>query len=205
MTKSRFKVTVVGQSNVGKTSLIIMLVSNHFVVIYDPGIEDIYFERFKIDSEMYEMDIIDTYGTNDDELNYFKYHIMESDGFVVQYSITSKESFNDVPNSINTIMMYKQIDDISKIPVVIVGNKTDLEKDRAVSTDDGQNLAEKYNSPFIEISVKMKIGVRDVFEKLLEIMIFRENKNRKTGEMKQNKDKLNTMNTEKNKKTCLLL
>lgn len=43
---------------------------------------------------------------------------------------------------------------IVSVPVVLVGNKTDLHQERAVSTDDGKRLAESWKASFLETSAK---------------------------------------------------
>ena len=46
--------------------------------------------------------------------------------------------------------------------MVLVGNKTDLEDERVVGKDQGQNLASRWNCTFLESSAKAKIHVSDV-------------------------------------------
>jgi GTPase SAR1 family protein len=51
--------------------------------------------------------------------------------------------------------------------MVLVGNKTDLEDERVVGKDQGQNLASKWNCTFLESSAKAKIHVSDIFYDLV--------------------------------------
>lgn len=55
----------------------------------------------------------------------------------------------------------------SSVPVVLVGNKTDLHQERAVSTDDGRKLAESWKAQFLETSAKQNESVADIFHLLL--------------------------------------
>ena len=53
---------------------------------------------------------------------------------------------------------------ITQIPIVLVGNKVDLENERRVTKAQGQQLAEEYDVPFFETSALKEIGCKEVFE-----------------------------------------
>lgn len=52
--------------------------------------------------------------------------------------------------------------DTDDVPMVLVGNKCDLEDERVVGKDHGVNLARQFNCAFMETSAKAKINVNDV-------------------------------------------
>lgn len=82
-------------------------------------------------------------------------------GFVLVYSITSAATFNDLVELREQILRVK---DDEKVPLVLVGNKCDLESDRVVSREQGQQLAAQWgNCTFLETSARKKINVDDVF------------------------------------------
>ena len=54
------------------------------------------------------------------------------------------------------------------IPIILVGNKIDLDAQRAVLTEEGKELAERYNIPFLEISVKDNINVSESFNTIID-------------------------------------
>ena len=55
------------------------------------------------------------------------------------------------------------LQDTDDVPMVLVGNKCDLEEERVVGKDQGLNLARQFsNCTFMETSAKAKIGVNDV-------------------------------------------
>ena len=64
------------------------------------------------------------------------------------YSITNQQSFNEVQNIYDYIKAIR-----SKANFVLIGNKFDLGHLRTVSRENGQQLADKYNCPFYELSV----------------------------------------------------
>lgn len=80
-------------------------------------------------------------------------------GFVLVYSITAQSTFNDLQDLREQILRVKDTDDV---PMVLVGNKCDLEDERVVGKDQGVNLARQFNCAFMETSAKAKINVQDV-------------------------------------------
>merc|ERR1712025_1436698 len=77
-------------------------------------------------------------------------------GFVLVYSITAQSTFNDLTD------LREQ--DAEEVPMVLVGNKCDLEDERVVVKDQGVNMARQFGScTFMESSAKAKIGVTDIF------------------------------------------
>lgn len=98
-------------------------------------------------------------------------------GFVLVYSITSQSTFNDLSELRDQILRVKDADDVSytnalvsrgkyllfQVPMVLVGNKCDLEDERVVGKDQGLNLARMWsNVSFLESSAKAKINVSEV-------------------------------------------
>ena len=81
-------------------------------------------------------------------------------GFVLVYSITAQSTFNDLQDLREQILRVKDTDDV---PLVLVGNKCDLEDERVVGKDQGMNLARQFNNcSFLESSAKAKINVNEV-------------------------------------------
>lgn len=80
-------------------------------------------------------------------------------GFILVYSITAQSTFNDLQDLREQILRVKDTDDV---PMVLVGNKCDLEDERVVGKDQGVNLARQFNCAFMETSAKARINVSDV-------------------------------------------
>ncbi len=68
-------------------------------------------------------------------------------GIILVYSIDSEYTFKNIKNWINDINDYI---DISKIPIILVGNRKDLEYKRIISEDEGRKIAEDYNFNFLK-------------------------------------------------------
>lgn len=86
-------------------------------------------------------------------------YMKNGQGFVLVYSITAQSTFNDLQDLREQILRVKDTDDV---PMVLVGNKCDLEDERVVGKDQGVNLARQFNCAFMETSAKAKINVNDV-------------------------------------------
>lgn len=85
-------------------------------------------------------------------------------GFVLVYSITAQATFNDLMELHDQIVRVK---DTPEVPMILVGNKCDLEDERVVSKDQGQQLAKQFNCAFMEASAKMKINISEIFSNLV--------------------------------------
>lgn len=80
--------------------------------------------------------------------------------------------------------------DTEDVPMILVGNKCDLEDERVVGKDQGVNLAKNFNCAFLESSAKAKINVNEIFYDLVRQI------NRKSP--------INTKINKKSRPCCLL-
>ena len=111
-------------------------------------------------------------------------YMKNGQGFVLVYSITAQSTFNDLQDLREQILRVKDTDDV---PMVLVGNKCDLEDKRVVGTDEGLNLARKFNNcSFMETSAKAKIAVNDLFFDLVR-QINRQPSDNPKGQRKRQK------------------
>eukprot|EP01130_Rhizamoeba_saxonica_P005566 TRINITY_DN2220_c0_g1_i1.p1 TRINITY_DN2220_c0_g1~~TRINITY_DN2220_c0_g1_i1.p1 ORF type:complete len:115 (-),score=23.28 TRINITY_DN2220_c0_g1_i1:56-400(-) len=80
------------------------------------------------------------------------------DGFVVVYSITQRSSFAEVEN------LHNKLDSLQEgLPVFLCGNKVDLEDEREISTEEGTEIAQKFEWGFMETTARSKEHVETVF------------------------------------------
>ncbi|KAI8801654.1 ras family-domain-containing protein [Cladochytrium replicatum] len=159
-----YKLVVVGGGGVGKSALTIQFIQSHFVDEYDPTIEDSYRKQCVIQDEVALLDVLDTAGQ--EEYSAMREQYMRTgEGFLCVYSITSRNSFQEIT------MFYQQIlrvKDKDWYPIVIIGNKCDLEHERMVSYQEGEALARQFGCQFIETSAKNRIRVDDAFFSLVQ-------------------------------------
>ncbi|XP_014260514.1 GTP-binding protein Rheb homolog [Cimex lectularius] len=157
------KIAIMGYRSVGKSSLSIQFVDGQFVDSYDPTIENIFTKTTRVKSQDYDLKLVDTAGQ--DEYSIFPaQYSMDVHGYVLVYSITSSKSFEVVQ-----IIYDKLLDMMGKIqvPIVLVGNKTDLHMERMISSDEGKRLAISWKAAFLETSAKQNESVADVFHTML--------------------------------------
>jgi len=144
---------------VGKSCLTIQLIQSHFLDEYDPTIEDSYRKQCVIDDEVALLDVLDTAGQ--EEYSAMREQYMRTgEGFLLVYSITSRQSFEEMVTFQQQILRVKDKD---YFPIIVVGNKCDLESEREVSTEEGKQLARGFGCKFIETSAKSRINVDNAF------------------------------------------
>ena len=90
-------------------------------------------------------------------------------GILLVYSINDKRSFEDLENWIKDINAQKIYDNIY---LVLIGNKSDLEKERKIYFEEGEKFALKYNMEFFETSAKDNININESFNALIDEVIY---------------------------------
>lgn len=146
----------------GKSCLTIQLIQSHFVDEYDPTIEDSYRKQCVIDDEVALLDVLDTAGQ--EEYSAMREQYMRTgEGFLLVYSITSDQSFEEIRTFQQQILRVKDKDPTDYFPMVVVGNKCDLESEREVPRQDGEALAKQFGCPFVETSAKTRTNVDKAF------------------------------------------
>ena len=90
----------------------------------------------------------------------------EGKGFLLVYSVTSRSTFDEVSNLKEKILRAKDVNDV---PMVLVGNKCDLDDLREVNEAEGQELAASWGSgcTFMETSAKERIRNEECFYQLV--------------------------------------
>lgn len=174
-----YKIVVLGSGGVGKSALTVQFVQGIFVEKYDPTIEDSYRKQVEVDGQQCMLEILDTAGTEQFTAMRDLY-MKNGQGFVLVYSITAQSTFNDLQDLREQILRVKDENDV---PMVLVGNKCDLEEERVVQKDHGIGLSRQFNCAFMESSAKAKINVNDIFYDLVRQV------NKKSPEKKTNKKK----------------
>ncbi|KAG2232091.1 hypothetical protein INT48_001159 [Thamnidium elegans] len=149
-----YKLVVLGSGGVGKSALTVQFVQSIFVEKYDPTIEDSYRKQVEVDGLQCMLEILDTAGTEQFTAMRDLY-MKNGQGFVLVYSITSLVTLTD---------LYEIREQILRVPMVLVGNKCDLESERIVSREKGMTLSQQWGGkPFYETSARFKINVDEVF------------------------------------------
>lgn len=159
-----YKVLVIGESTVGKTSLIRMfshpdeeLPASLLTTI---GIDFVNVIR-EVDDIRIRLQIWDTAG-QERFRTFTKLHFRGTKGLILMYDITNSETFDKLTTWLKDIECYG----LGKEQLIIVGNKTDLEIERQVSKKSGERIAYEYGFKFFETSAKDNVNVQEVFQQL---------------------------------------
>eukprot|EP01107_Rhizomastix_libera_P007047 TRINITY_DN21316_c0_g1_i1.p1 TRINITY_DN21316_c0_g1~~TRINITY_DN21316_c0_g1_i1.p1 ORF type:complete len:189 (+),score=31.30 TRINITY_DN21316_c0_g1_i1:2-568(+) len=164
-----YKIVVLGSGAVGKSALTIQLVSNQFVSVYDPTIEDSYRTQVEIDGDPAVLDILDTAGQEEFSSMRDQY-MMTGKGFIFVYAINMYRSFDELTAIRQRLYKVKDKNFSFQIPIVICGNKCDLENEREVPTSEGQKLAQDWNCRFLETSALTRNNVELAFFELVRLI-----------------------------------
>ncbi|KNC47863.1 Ras-like protein Rap-1b [Thecamonas trahens ATCC 50062] len=155
-----YKLVVLGSGGVGKSALTVQFVQNIFVDKYDPTIEDSYRKQTEIDGQQCLLEILDTAGTEQFTAMRDLY-MKNGQGFILVYSITAMATFNDLNDIHEQILRVK---DAETVPMVLVGNKCDLEDDRIVEKEQGDAKAKEWSCTFMECSAKTRYNIDEIFD-----------------------------------------
>ena len=83
------------------------------------------------------------------------------------YSLTNHQTFQDIKPMRDQIVRVKGTE---RVPILLVGNKIDLEGQREVPTVEGMALAQIWGCPFVEASAKNRMNVNEVFAEIVREM-----------------------------------
>ena len=158
------KVLVLGNSTVGKSNFIFRFCKNDFQEshIATVGIDC----QSKIiqlhDKTSVKINVFDTAG-QERFMCINRNLFTRVQGILLLYDISQLRSFEKLKDWIETIK-----DNCAVIPIILVGNKVDLEDHRAVSYDEGKKIADENGFMFIETSAKTNVNVDKAFMDLAE-------------------------------------
>jgi len=162
-----YRIVVVGDGAVGKSALTVRFTNGTFMAKYEPTIEDSYRKQVEVDGKACILDILDTAGQ--EEYSALRDQYMKTgDGFVLVYSVTSLNSFESAHRLKTSV--YRVKDELEEIPIVLVGNKCDLDTERVVSTEEGRKLSELWNVGFVETSAKTNKNINTAFFELVRMI-----------------------------------
>jgi len=159
---SPYKVVMMGGGGVGKSAITIRFIQNHFLLDYDPTIEDSYRKQVRIDEETAVLEVLDTAGQEEYSAmreNWIRY----GEGFFLVYSIDSQLSFEKEITPLLRHLERVRDADITEVPLILFGNKCDLVNQRQVSFDEAKDMARKLGSQVFEGSAKTGQNIDESF------------------------------------------
>lgn len=164
--QEKYRLVVVGGGGVGKSALTIQFIQSYFVTDYDPTIEDSYTKQCVIDDRAARLDILDTAGQ--EEFGAMREQYMRTgEGFLLVFSVTDRGSFEEIYKFQRQILRVKDRDEF---PMILIGNKADLDHQRQVTQEEGQQLARQLKVTYMEASAKIRMNVDQAFHELVRVI-----------------------------------
>ncbi|KAJ3342167.1 hypothetical protein HDU83_006202 [Entophlyctis luteolus] len=160
---------------------------------YDPTIEDSYSKQVVIDDIPCNLEVLDTAGQEEYTALRDQW-IRDGQGFLIVYSITSRETFFRVERFREQILRVKDADEVTyatsghgtpsgsvnssaaavagllSVPMILIGNKCDRQAEREVSREEGASLAQRLQCDFIETSAKTRLNVERAFYNVIRAL-----------------------------------
>ena len=197
-----YSIAILGESTVGKTKILETYLKRQLDCsnIQTIGIEQ-YKKQVQLeDGETINIKFWDTAGQ--ERYKSFAFNIIrQCQGIILVYAINYKYSFTKIKDWIEGIDKYI---DRKFTPLILIGNKIDLKDERAVSKEEGMNLAESLNVKFFETSAITKENIDEAFQEIINSTY-----NSYKNEMKNIKDEFNesiqidnNLNIKNKKKCC---
>ncbi len=165
----QFKIIIVGDPNVGKTSLILRYTGNAFRRSYVPTLGvHVTNKIFKVEDAVVQLTLWDIGGQVKFETMRQQFY-RGSDAVFLVFDLTRNETFNSIPKWFSDVRQQLKGRSDELIGFVI-GNKNDLTEQRIVTESDANNLASKLNLGFIETSALQGENVNYAFSTIASLL-----------------------------------
>jgi Ras-related protein Rab-35 len=161
-----FKLLIIGDSGVGKSSLLLRFADNTFSPNYITTIGvDFKIRTINVDNQRVKLQIWDTAGQERFRTITSTYY-RGTHGVIVVYEVTSGESFNNVKRWLHEID--QNCENVQKI---LVGNKADDPDRRVVSEADARRFADQMGIRFFETSAKENLNIEEMFNAITRLVL----------------------------------
>ncbi|CAK72940.1 unnamed protein product (macronuclear) [Paramecium tetraurelia] len=176
-TETKFKFLLIGHSPVGKSALLFKFCDNEFPEKHNSTIGvDFKTKSLEFNNKAFKLQIWDTSG-QEQYMSLLKNYFTGSHGVLIVYDITNRQSFTEISKWIELTKNPN-----TNVAKILVGNKSDLNGAREVTSEEGQQLANTQGMLFIETSAKEGFNVEHAFLNLIEEAQARLEKQKKAEE-----------------------
>lgn len=159
-----FRVAVMGSTGVGKSSIISQFLYEQFQDTHHETVEDMHHKLFKVGSKTVTLNILDTAGHNEFPAMK-KLAISTSNAFVLVYSVTDQNSFDEMKRLRDEITTSR-----GSVPTVIVCNKADVKSEAVIERYTMDSIVSiDWEATFVEVSAKENVNVSAIFQELLRM------------------------------------
>ena len=191
----KIKIMVIGETRVGKTALIKKYTKNDFGGVYLTTVGIDFQEKIiNVEDKSIKLQIWDTAG-EERFRNIAKNYFHTSDGFLLIYDISCRDSFEKLSFWLEQIRLNAP----EHTKCIVAGNKCDLEEKRQVNKNEGEDFSKENNINFFETSAKEGTNVNEIFQVLANEIIKEIQKN---GEKNQRSSQVLKKGTKPKKKSC---
>lgn len=191
-----FKLLIIGDSDVGKSSLLLRFADNTFSGNYITTIGvDFKIRTVEVEGEKVKLQIWDTAGQERFRTITSTYY-RGTHGVIVVYDVTSGDSFANVKRWLHEIEQNCEV-----VNRILVGNKNDCPERKVVLTEDAQRFADQMRIQLFETSAKENINVEEMFMAITR-QVLRTKKERKERQAIQNNDTVNLRKPKQSKRKC---
>ena len=192
--RERINIMILGNSEVGKTCFIIKYTENIFQEVYLSTIGiDFKVKNVVIEEKPCKLFFYDT--TGQEKYKSIALNVIKTaQGIILMYDITNQESFEAIPEWINSIQEVKG----DNFPMILCGNKTDLKDKRKISLNEGEELAEEYNIEFFETSNKDGHNVNEAAVNIAKRILDRRKTDTSENNSSHNSTQLSRSSTQQN-------
>lgn len=167
-TESIYKVIVIGDPAVGKTSLLTNFATNQFEEKYLPTV------GVSILKEVIELEDLDAkinlmFWDIAGQPQFYMLHrpyFNGADGIFLVFDMTRTSTFSNINNWYSSAVKYG----LSGVPRILIGNKVDLKEEKKIIKPMADHLSEKLNAPYFETSALTGENVKPVFHKIAELV-----------------------------------
>ena len=169
----KIKVFTIGDTTVGKTCFIVQFTEKRFeeTHLLTAGI-DLKSKVVELkDGKKFQVDFYDTAG-QERYRSIAANSIKSADGIILMYDITSQKSYDNISKWMSDIIVIKGND----FPMILIGNKIDLEDKRIISKEEGDELASKYNIKLFETSNKNGVNVEEAALEIINQIVDKKEK-----------------------------
>ena len=197
-----FKILTIGESLVGKTSILRRYVDNKFERHHLATIGiDYQTKTLKIKDKEIKLKIWDTAG-QERYRNIANHAYKGADGIILVYDITDELSFSKISDWMEQINSNLSRNEIG---IILIGNKSDI-KERAVDKIKGEEKAKEYGIDYYETSALNGNGIKEAFEgltkQILKIYRIKNNVGSRTISLMSSKPEDVVENSTKKKSCC---
>ena len=163
-----FSIVMVGDENVGKTSILSKYCNNKFPLTKKKHKSlDIYKKSLEYNGNEFRLKLWDTqYNESNFKLNRQIY--ARADCIIFVCAINNKDSFTNLDNWYQ--ILSENIDMTNK-QMMIIANKSDLDDDRVVGNDEIRQKAEEIDVPFFEVSAMDGSGLQEAFDSMIKRVV----------------------------------